>query len=164
MTRRPAMVAWGTAGGVWTLTILSWGYAGWGLPQGFPATLILGALPVGLVLAAMIGRLAQRRFFDDTIIDGQPFPPGSGAEIDQRVLTNTFEQALLAVLIWPAAGLLIAPAMPVALGLGFAVTRLAFWAGYHAAPHLRVFGFAGTFYPTVLAGLWAAWQTLLQLL
>lgn len=27
----------------------------------------------GLALALLIGRLAQRRFFDDGIIDGQPF-------------------------------------------------------------------------------------------
>ena len=38
-----------------------------------PVALPLAFLAPGLVLAAMIGRLAQRRFFDDEIIDGAPF-------------------------------------------------------------------------------------------
>ena len=47
------------------------------------------------------------------------------------------------------------------LGVAFAVARLAFWAGYHMAPPLRAFGFAATFYPTVLVALWALWRVVI---
>ncbi len=121
-----------------------------------PLALASAMLGPGLVLVAVIGRLAQRRFFDDTIIDGQAFAPGGGAEIDARVLSNTVEQALLALTIWPAVGYLSGgPGVPVALGAGFVIARAAFWIGYHRAPPLRAFGFAATFYPTIMALIWA---------
>ncbi len=41
------------------------------------------------------------------------------------------------------------------MGVGFGVARLAFWIGYHRSAPARAFGFAATFYPTVLATLWA---------
>ena len=119
-------------------------------------TIMTAFFAPGLVLALMIGRLAQRRFFDDTIIDGGPLK--GVAEIDQRVLQNTVEQLVLAAAIWPAAAVILGAQGPGAiavLGLGFAVARLAFWAGYHRAPAMRAFGFAATFYPTVLVALWA---------
>ncbi len=125
-------------------------------------TIMTAFLAPGIVMMLMIGRLAQRRFFDDAIIDGQPFAPGSAAEIDQRVLTNTTEQLVLALCIWPAAAVLLAgngPGVIVVLGFNFAVTRLLFWGGYHLSPPLRAFGFAASFYPTVIAALW----TLLKL-
>ena len=109
----------------------------------------------GLVLAAIIGRIAQRRFSDDALIDGGGAAPGSPAWIDGRVLVNTVEQALLAALIWPFVAMTLGGVLALYLGGGFVVARLAFWVGYHVAPPLRAFGFAATFYPTVLAGLWA---------
>ncbi|UWQ63820.1 MAPEG family protein [Leisingera caerulea] len=140
-----------------------WGGVVTGLPQWLglpyiPAPIALpGAfLAPGLVLALIIGRLAQRRFFDDAIIDGEPFAPGSPAEIDQRVLTNTVEQLVLALAIWPFAAVTLGGAVAIALGLSFALMRVLFWAGYHLSPPLRGLGFAGTFYPTVIAGIWAA--------
>jgi len=107
----------------------------------------------------MVGRLAQRRFFDDEIIDGEPFAPGSGAEIDQRVLTNTVEQLILALVIWPFVALTLGGFTVLFLGFGFAVARLAYWVGYHVSPPMRGFGFAATFYPTIIAGIWSvvAW-------
>jgi len=42
------------------------------------------------------------------------------------------------------------------LGLGFAVMRVLFWLGYLVSPPLRALGFAGSFYPTVVAGVWSA--------
>lgn len=150
-----ARIALGMAlGAVWGAGVI---WAGTALPvTALAPALAVSMLGPGAVLIAVIGRLAQRRFFDDAIIDGQPFVPGSAAEIDARVLSNTVEQALLALLIWPAVGYLSgAPGVPVALAIGFVLARLAFWIGYHIAPPMRAFGFAATFYPTVLALVWA---------
>ncbi|MDF2232593.1 MAPEG family protein [Albimonas sp. CAU 1670] len=140
--------------------------AGWGAVPGdgspgarlaLAATALLGP---GAALAAVIGRIAQRRFFDAALIEGQAPAPGSGAEIDQRVLRNTVEQALLAALAWPA----LALALPAdrlgavaALGLAFPVSRAMFWIGYHRAPLLRAPGFAWGFYASVMAIAWAGW-------
>ncbi|MEZ5714434.1 MAG: MAPEG family protein [Paracoccaceae bacterium] len=119
-------------------------------------TVIIAALvPGGLVMLVLIARLAQRRFFDDVVIDGGPFPPGSGGEIDQRVLANTAEQLLLAAVLWPFVALTLGGLVVLWMGVGFAVARLLFWGGYHLSPPLRGFGFAATFYPTVLAVLWS---------
>ena len=115
----------------------------------------VGFLPAGLVMAAMVGRLAQRRFFDDAIIDGAAFLPGSGADIDQRVLTNTTEQLTLALAVWPFAGWVLGWGLVPVLGLNFAVMRILFWLGYHLSPPLRGLGFAATFYPSVVATVWA---------
>lgn len=114
------------------------------------------AFCAGLPLLAMIMRLAQRRFFDDQIIDGQHL--SGGAAIDQKVLNNTIEQLVLAACIWPLAGHLLGAGMVLALGYGFAVSRLAFWLGYHLSPPIRGAGFAAGFYPTVLIVLYALWR------
>jgi len=121
-------------------------------------TLALAFMFPGLALAAMIARLAQRRFFDDGLIDGAPPLGNSGADIDTRVLQNTLEQLALALALWPATGFILAvkgPGVVLMLGIGFAVARIAFWVGYHVSPALRAFGFAATFYPTLLALGWA---------
>ncbi|MDU8943065.1 MAPEG family protein [Ovoidimarina sediminis] len=102
-------------------------------------------------MAAMVGRIAGRRFFDDTIIDGQPL--SGPAEIDQRVLQNTTEQLVLAAVLWPAAGVVLGMGTVLALAISFFIARLLFWVGYHISPPLRGLGFAATFYPTVLAAL-----------
>ncbi|WP_323771397.1 MAPEG family protein [Antarctobacter sp.] len=118
---------------------------------GLVFALAMAGFCIGVPLMAMIGRLAQRRFFDDAIIDGQGLT--GAAEIDARVLSNTVEQALLAVCIWPLAGLVLGSGTVLSLGGGFVLARLGFWIGYHVSPPLRAFGFAATFYPTVLAAL-----------
>lgn len=116
--------------------------------------LIYAFLPGGIFLMLVIGRLAQRRFFDDATIDGDAFAPGSKSEIDQRVLTNTVEQMLLALLIWPFAASWLGGQTVIVMGVGMGVARLAFWIGYHLSPPLRAFGFAASFYPTILALVW----------
>jgi hypothetical protein len=121
-------------------------------------SLAFAFLAPGLVLLLLIGRLAQRRFFDDTVIDGGPFAPGSGGEIDARVLQNTVEQLVLALALWPPIAYLSlgdGPGVVTCLGVGFALARVAFWIGYHVSPPLRAFGFAATFYPTIIALIWA---------
>ncbi len=124
-------------------------------------TIMTAFLAPGLVMLLMVARLAQRRFFDEAIIDGAPFAPGSSADIDQRVLKNTAEQLVLGLCIWPAAAVILAdkgPGVIVVLGLNFAFARVLFWLGYHISPPLRAFGFAASFYPTVLVSLWTVWS------
>lgn len=147
------------AGAVWSLLLL-WAAATYVVLPVFTLmpTIMTAFFGPGIVMLLIIGRLAQRRFLDDGIIDGQPFAPGSGAEIDQRVLQNTAEQLVMALCIWPAAAVVLAgqgPGVIVSLGVGFAVARIAFWIGCHLSPPLRAFGFAASFYPTVFVALWA---------
>lgn len=146
-------------GGLWGVALIWAGTDYVNIPIfSYTWTLALAFLFPGLAMAAMIAKLAATRFFDDASIDGQPFAPGSAAEIDARVLQNTLEQLALALALWPVTGYLLAvdgPGVVLCLGIGFAVARLAFWAGYHRSPPLRAFGFAATFYPTLMALLWA---------
>ena len=151
MRARAAILAGMAAGVAWAVGVVSVGRVV-PVPIGLIQPVLLGAVfAPGLVLVAMIGRLAQRRFFDTVHRDGGAFAPGSGGDIDHRVLWNTAEQIVLALCIWPLAGFTLGAGVPLVLGLAFAVARLAFWWGYHLAPPLRAFGFAATFYPTVLA-------------
>ncbi len=162
MTKRRIILAGMLAGLLWALAVLWLGAVVVNLPVfTLMPTVLTAFLAPGLVMLAMIGRLAQRRFFDEAIIDGNAYRPGSGAEIDQRVLSNTTEQLVLALCIWPAAAVILAddgPGVITVLGLNFALMRLLFWAGYHWAPPVRAFGFAASFYPTILVALWVLWR------
>ena len=157
--KRGGILAGMVLGAAWGVGLVWFGTVYVNLPIfTYTWTLALAFLFPGLVLAALIGRLAQRRFFDSAIIDGQPFAPGSGADIDARVLQNTLEQIVLALVLWPATGYILAtdgPGVVVSLGIGFALARVVFWVGYYIAPPLRAFGFAATFYPTLIALGWA---------
>lgn len=116
------------------------------------------AIGPGIALVAVIGVIACRRFLTEGLIDGETPPPGSRTEIDLRVLRNTLEQAAVALCLWPVISILLytdGPGVVMALTVGFPIARLAFWIGYHVSPPLRAFGFAATFYPSVLALLWA---------
>ena len=149
------------AGLVWSVALLWSGARLLPAPDMPPleALALWGLLP-GLVLLVQIGVLGQRRFKKDAIIEGGAPATGSPAEIDVRALRNTVEQLLLAVLVWPALALhLPAERLGVvpALACGFVVARLLFWAGYHRSWRARAFGFAASFYPTVLAAAWALW-------
>ena len=161
MSKRAQILTGMAAAALWSLAIL-WVAARFvNLPIfTLMPTIMTAFLAPGLVMLLMVGRLAQRRFFDDELIDGASSAPRSGPEIDQRVLTNTIEQLVLALCIWPAAAVILAgdgPGVIMVLGLNFAVARLLFWLGYHVAPPLRAFGFAASFYPTVLVALWTVW-------
>lgn len=160
MSKRRKIMLGTAAGLVWSVLLL-WGAATFvQLPVfALMPTIMTAFLAPGLVMVAMVGRLAQKRFFSDAMIDGDALT--GSAVIDQRVLSNTAEQLVLALCIWPAAAVIlggVGPGVIVCLGLSFAVSRFGFWAGYHVSPSLRAFGFAAGFYPTVLVGLWAVWQ------
>ena len=156
MSKREKILVGMALGALWAIAVVA-------LPALLPSTrflplnvaLIAGMLPGGLFLMVVIGRLAQRRFFDDDIIDGEPFVVGSSADIDQRVLTNTIEQLVLALILWPFVGLVLGGATILSLGIGFGIARIAFWIGYHQSPPLRAFGFAASFYPTIAAFFWS---------
>lgn len=129
-----------------------------GLPFVPPALAIPGAFLIpGVVMAVMIGAIARRRFFNDDLIDGAAAVSGSGADIDDRVLRNTVEQMVLALLVWPFIGFSLGGVSILALGIGMAVARLLFWIGYHISPPVRALGFAASFYPTLFGAFWAVW-------
>jgi len=162
MANRKTIILGTVAGLIWS-GLLLWGAARFVTLPVFTLmpTIMTAFLAPGLVALAMVARMAQRRFFDDDLIAGQA--PTGAALIDQNVLTNTVEQLVLALCIWPAAAVLLAgkgPGVIVVLGISFALTRLIFWIGYHRAPALRAFGFAASFFPTALVALWAFWQLL----
>ncbi|WP_101067369.1 MAPEG family protein [Roseovarius salinarum] len=157
-----AKIAIGTAGGlVWAVALLVGAAAFVDLPVfTLMPTIMTAFLAPGLVMAAMIGRAAARRFFDPSLIEGAMPLPGSAAATDQRVLANTVEQLMLALCVWPAAAVILGangPGAIMTLGVGFALARLVFWWGCHASGPVRAFGFAATFLPTVLVAVWALW-------
>ncbi|SHE48623.1 MAPEG family protein [Litoreibacter ascidiaceicola] len=138
------------AGAVWALAAIPLArQVSWHMKMPLMDAMAWSLLPGGIVLLLMIGRLAQRRFFDDAIIDGEPYQEGSAAEIDQRVLRNSVEQLVLNMALWPFIGLTLGAGPVLLLGASFGVTRLLFWLGYHISPPLRAFGFAAGFYPTI---------------
>ena len=142
------------------LTLVAFGLAAFAHPiaaESLAARLHLLALCVlapALTLFVAIARLAQHRFTTPADIDGSALTEGTPrALLLQALLQNTLEQLALAVptyaawvLAGPAAWLSLAPTAAVLFLLG----RLLFFAGYAGgAPH-RAFGFALTFYPTLL--------------
>lgn len=112
------------------------------------------ALVPCLLLMFCIARLAQHRFFTPDDIHGSGLTSGSDrAKYLQALLQNTLEQTCMAVPVYAATGVLAAPqGLPMipAAALLFLVGRLAFFAGYAGGAPARAFGFALTFYPTVI--------------
>jgi hypothetical protein len=98
--------------------------------------------------------LAKHRFFTPEDINGSALTEGtSRAKLLQALLQNTLEQLVLASsvyvscsFIYPARCLV---AIPAAAAMFF-VGRILFFAGYSGGAPSRAFGFALTFYPTVL--------------
>lgn len=163
-TRRVALLA-GTAGIaagllLWRLTLAV-------IPIGADATsmaLRLGlaaaaTLPCAAILAAMILAQMAGRFllgaFDPTGGDASRF-----LRTNQRVISNSVEQ----LMVFTPSLLALAAAAPraampgvLALAVVFAFARLAFWAGYLAAPLARAPGMAATVtvnLATLLAATW----------
>ena len=105
-------------------------------------------------LFVCIARLAKHRFFTPEDIHGSALTDGTDkARLLQALLQNTLEQSCLAVPIYIATSI-IAPAslllvIPAAAAM-FLIGRLFFFAGYANGAASRAYGFALTFYPTVL--------------
>lgn len=106
------------------------------------------------MLFVCIARLANHRFFTPEDIDGSALTAGTErARLLQALLQNTLEQACLAVPVYIATSV-IAPGFLLALvptaAVMFLVGRVAFFTGYINGAPGRAFGFALTFYPTLL--------------
>lgn len=157
MTQRGRITIAAGAGVVWAVMLL-WVAARFVTLPVFTLmpTIMTAFMAPGLVLAMMVARVVLRRYGDAAMLEGGALQ--GPAALDQRVLQNTVEQLAIALCIWPAAAIMLGDAGPGAimvLGLGFALMRLVYWVGYHCSTPLRVFGFAGSFAPTVLVALWA---------
>ncbi len=114
-------------------------------------------LAAAAVLAAMVAAQMAARFwqgsFDPTAGKDGPF-----LRVNQRVISNSVEQmAILTPAILALAAGVPAPRMAEVLALApvFALARLAFWAGYLAAPLLRAPGMAASFGASLTALGWA---------
>jgi uncharacterized membrane protein YecN with MAPEG domain len=103
-----------------------------------------------------IARLAKHRFFTPEDINGSALTEGtSRAKLLQALLQNTLEQVALALPVYFvcsfafSSGLLVL--VPAAAAMFF-IGRILFYIGYSGGAPSRAFGFAFTFYPTVLLG------------
>ncbi|MEP2035060.1 MAG: MAPEG family protein [Parasphingorhabdus sp.] len=152
------MLIGGGLGVLWALAVVA--IPGMG-PQPFipvNLALIYAFAPTGLVMTLMILSVAIRRFRSDAHGDGTAFPAGSGGDIDQRVLSNTVEQMVLALLLWPFAAMQLGAVTLITLGVAMTLARLLYWLGYHVSPTLRLFGWSASFYPTIFAAVWCLWR------
>ncbi len=160
MQKTPKLMAGGLLGAVWAVLVV-W-VPGLG-PQPFipiNLALIYAFVPGGIVMLLITLRIAGRRFQGDHLIDEGVPVSGSPADIDQKVMNNTVEQMVLALLLWPFAMTSLGAVTVIVMGLAMGVARIAFWIGYHVSPPLRMFGWAASFYPTALATGWAIWRLL----
>lgn len=117
-------------------------------------------------LAAAIANVARLRFSSVHDIAGSGDEGGSAkVRMAGAILQNTVEQAGLAV----ATHLIVAASFDrtntliAALVCLFAIGRLLFWIGYRHGAKARAFGFALTFYPSVMALVAAATEILFGL-
>ena len=124
MTRRRTILIGMAAGLLWAVLVILFGRTA---TVGFvplPIVVPVATVLPGLVLAAIIGRIAQRRFFDDALIDGDRPPEASRAEIDRRVLLNTVEQCVLALLLWPFVAYTLGGSLVLVMSAAFALARI----------------------------------------
>ena len=103
-----------------------------------------------------IARLAKHRFFTPDDINGSALTGGtSRAKLLQALLQNTLEQVAFALSVYFVCAFTfpshLLGLIPAAAAMFF-VGRVLFYAGYSGGAPSRAFGFAFTFYPTVLLG------------
>jgi MAPEG family protein len=126
----------------------------WNLGTDLTSRITLAAwalLSPAATLFLCIARLAKHRFFTPEDIHGSALTSGTDkARVLQSLLQNTLEQCCLAFPVY-VAGTIIAPPfiLPVVPAATF-VGRMLFFAGYAKGAPARAYGFALTFYPTVL--------------
>jgi len=103
--------------------------------------------------------VAGQRFFSEAAIDGRADGLSAAITINLRYIQNTLEQLVLMVIAHMAFAATADSGqmkiIPILVSL-FMVGRLCFWIGYHQSPLSRAFGFAVTFYPTVVMMIYAA--------
>ena len=129
----------------------------WNVGSDLTSRIALASWAVLLPAATLfvcIARLGAHRFFTPADIHGSALTSGTErAKLLQSLLQNTLEQCCLAIPVYVATAIL-APAsfLPVvpAAAVMFLVGRVSFFAGYAQGAPSRAYGFALTFYPTVL--------------
>jgi hypothetical protein len=109
---------------------------------------------LALWLGISIALLARHRFFTPDDIDGGGLTQGTEtANVLQATLQNTLEQTVLAVLVHLSWAILMPlawmSAIPAAVFL-FLWGRVLFVSGYRGGAPSRAFGFAITYYPSML--------------
>ncbi|MFM2006070.1 MAG: hypothetical protein RLZZ09_1725 [Pseudomonadota bacterium] len=137
--------------------------AHWGMPaltliedslRGRLTLLATALLLPGLTLMFCVGRLANHRFFTPADIDGSAFTEGTPtSRLLQSLLQNTLEQVVLALIAYVGASLLLPfnfLSLIPAAALMFLAGRILFFRGYAHGAASRAYGFALTFYSTVL--------------
>jgi uncharacterized membrane protein YecN with MAPEG domain len=117
-------------------------------------SLLLSASLLALPLTICIAAVARFRFFSPVDIHGNSTTAGSDRlRVLQAVLQNTLEQTVLAALVQLTWTQVVAdewlPVANMAAGL-FLFGRLLFATGYANGAPGRAFGFALTFYPSVV--------------
>lgn len=131
--------------------------AHWGQAQPIEMRLSAAAAAVTILaawLGAAIARVAWLRFHSPSAIDagGADDPADAALRRGQAILQNTLEQAALAALVLIGLAITVdrsALAIAALAGL-FSIGRTLFWAGYAGGAAARAFGFALTFYPSML--------------
>lgn len=117
----------------------------------------------GLMLLFGVIAVAGQRFFSDKAREGQTEGLSPSITINLRYIQNTVEQLILLVITHMAYAATADSGemklIPLLVSL-FIVGRLCFWIGYHQNALSRSFGFAVTFYPTVVMMIITAWRIL----
>ena len=144
-------------------TVAGFSLVPWGMPaltliedslRGRLTLLASSLLLPGLTLMLCIGRIANHRFFTPADIDGSALTEGTPtARLLQSLLQNTLEQVVLALIAYVGASLLLPfnfLSLIPAAALMFLVGRILFIRGYAHGAESRAYGFALTFYSTVL--------------
>ena len=109
-------------------------------------------LPLAIVFAVSIGRLAKHRFFTPNDIDGSGLTQASAqAQVLQSIIQNTLEQSLLAAIAYTIWSVLmpgnLLSVVPLA-SIAFIVGRIMFIIGYSYGAPARALGFTLSFYFT----------------
>ncbi len=147
------------------LTSLAALTAAWFFGAGWPVTAASNAdrlafvfrseLATGFVLWAMIARVGAIRYYSPKDIGGAAGGPETREiAVARAALQNTVEQSILAIIAHSALALALPAdrmAVIVALIGLFVIGRIAYWFGYPKGAAARAFGFALTFYPTIIA-------------
>lgn len=105
-------------------------------------------------MAVTIGNVARLRFFSPADIDagGTTTDESEPVRRANAILRNTLEQVVLSLCVQAAAVATIPnPGFLIAVLAGlFSAGRVLFWAGYAEGAEARAFGFALTFYPSIV--------------
>lgn len=114
-----------------------------------------------LMLLFGVMMVAGQRFFSDTAIEGQTEGLADSLTINLRYIQNTLEQLVLLVITHMAFAATAnsdeMKIIPILVSL-FIVGRICFWIGYHQNALSRSFGFAVTFYPTLIMMIITLWR------